>query len=72
MNEVNIFSGNTYFTSDTTKIRNDGAVFVRAGDMWLGPNGEVIQQEGRIARNLNTGTPSNAGDPFGESNALDL
>ena len=72
MIEVNIFSGNTYTTSDTTKIRDDGVVFVRSGDMWFGPEGQVIQQEGQIARSINNGIPSNAGDPFGVGNALDL
>ena len=72
MIEVNIFSGHTYITDETRKIRNDGTVFVRQGDMWFGPNGQVIQQEGPIARNLNTGSPSTAGDPFGEHNALDV
>lgn len=72
MIEVNIFSGHTYVATDTTKTREDGQVFVRSGDMWFGPDGQVIQQAGPILWNLNTGTNSTAGDPFGEHNALDV
>lgn len=72
MIEVNIFSGHTYTESGQTKIRDDGATFVRSGNMWLGPKGEVIQQAGNITRNLNNGIQSNFGDPFGDDDAMDL
>lgn len=72
MIEVNIFSGHTYMESGQTKIRDDGALFTRSGNMWLGPQGQVIQQVGNITRNLNTGVQSHFGDPFGDDDALDL
>lgn len=65
MLEVNQFTGNTYNTFDTVKIRQDGQAFIRQGDVWFGPDGQVIQQESNVTRSLNTGIPSVAGDPFG-------
>lgn len=66
MFEFNLFSGNSYNTTETTKIRDDGVVFIKQGNNWIGDNGQIIREDEDGFCNLNTGTSSSFGDPFGE------
>ena len=70
MFSLNIFSGNTYTETEHTKIRQDGEVFNKCGDMWFGQNGQVIRDDGDKQINLTTGIMSTFGDPFGDNDAL--
>lgn len=67
---LNIFSGNTYTGNDNLRIRQDGEVFNKCGDMWVGQHGQLIRDDGDIQINLKTGTMSTFGDPFGDNDAL--
>lgn len=68
--KLNIFSGNTYTGNDNLRIRQDGEVFNKCGDMWVGQHGQLIRDDGQTQMNLKTGTMSTFGDPFGDNDAL--
>jgi flagellar basal body rod protein FlgG len=69
MFNLNIFSGNTYTGTDTFKVRQDGEVFTKCGDTWIGQNGQIIRDDGDKQINLTTGIMSTFGDPFGDDDA---
>lgn len=68
MFETNPFSAKTYTNTDSVKIANDGAVFVKVGIDWIAPNGDYIQQTNNGLLNLRTAINEAYGDPFGDSN----
>lgn len=63
---TNIFSGRTYTEMGNTIIDEDGKNFVKVGSTWIGDQGEYIQRQGQHLVNLETGTSTAWGDPFGE------
>jgi flagellar basal body rod protein FlgG len=67
--KLNIFSGNTYTGNDDLRIRQDGEVFNKCGDMWLGQNGQMIRDDDGTLTNLKNGVMSTFGDPFGDDDA---
>jgi hypothetical protein len=68
MFEINIFSGKVYRTEGNIKVAQDGTTFVKAGNDWIGPNGDFIQQTGNGLQNSRTNVNETFGDPFGDNN----
>ena len=66
MFKFNWFSGNTYFGSENVKLSSTGETFFKLGNLWVGDNNKTILDTGKTQMNLNTGTMSTFGDPFGE------
>ena len=63
---TNLFSGKTYTETGNTIIAEDGKSFTKVGSTWIGDQGEYIQRQGQHLVNLDTGTSTAWGDPFGE------
>jgi hypothetical protein len=63
---TNLFSGKTYTETGNTIIAEDGKSFTKVGSTWIGDQGEYIQRQGQHLVNLETGTSTAWGDPFGE------
>jgi len=66
MIEVNKFSGNVYTQLGGIKQSNDGEIFMKCGNSWVGSNGQVIQVRDNDLFNVHTGVSSTFGDPFKE------
>jgi hypothetical protein len=66
MIKVDIFSGRVYTETENFKQASTGETFIKSGDLWIGEDGELIQQRGNDLLNLHTGISSNFGDPFKE------
>jgi hypothetical protein len=66
MIEVNKFSGNVYTQLGGIKQSNDGEIFMKCGNSWVGSNGQVIQVRNNDLFNVQTGVSSTFGDPFKE------
>jgi hypothetical protein len=66
MFKFNIFSGHTYYETETMKVSDNGNIFTKLGNLWVGNNGETVQQFGSKFWNNETGVMSSWGDPFGE------
>jgi len=62
---TNLFSGITYFTSDSFKASPDHT-YVKAGDTWISDKGQVIIEQDDGYLNMHTGVHSTWGDPFEE------
>ena len=63
---TNLFSGKTYTEMSNTIFAEDGKSFTKVGSTWIGDQGEYIQRQGQHLVNLETGTSTAWGDPFGE------
>jgi hypothetical protein len=68
MFDINIFSGKVYRTEGNIKVAQDGTTFVKAGNDWIAPNGDFIQQMSHGLQNSRTAVNEAYGDPFGDSN----
>lgn len=66
MFRTDIFSGKTYFETKNYKTSDDGTLFTRMGNTWLGSNGQQIEKVGDQLVNTKTGVMSSWGDPFKE------
>jgi hypothetical protein len=66
MFKFNIFSGSTYYETETMKVSDSGNTFTKMGSTWVGSNGETIQEFGGQLLNTQTGVMSSWGDPFKE------
>ena len=64
MFKINIFSGHTYYETESMKVSDNGNTFTRLGNTWVGNNGETIQQFDNQLMNTQTGVMSSWGDPF--------
>ena len=64
MFKTNIFSGRTYYETESMKVSDNGNTFTKLGSTWVGNNGETIQQFGNQLLNTQTGVMSSWGDPF--------
>jgi hypothetical protein len=67
MIKVDIFSGRVYTETDSFKQSSNGDTFIKFGDMWIGEQGEMIQQRSNDLFNIGTGISSTFGDPFKET-----
>jgi hypothetical protein len=65
---IDLFSGKVYTKTDSMLINQEGNVFVKSGDNYIGSDGTLITQFGSTLFNTKTGTSSNFGDPFLEDN----
>lgn len=61
---TNLFSGKLYTRMGNTIVDEDGNLFTKTGDQWIGRGDEIIQRQGTDLMNLKTGMRSNFGDPF--------
>jgi len=66
MIEINKYSGITYVTTGNVKQSNDGAEFIKCGNMWIDDHGHMVEESQDEFRSLTTGISSNFGDPFAE------
>jgi hypothetical protein len=66
MIETNKYSGITYVTTGNVKQSNDGAEFIKCGNMWIDDHGHMVEESQEEFRSLTTGISSNFGDPFAE------
>jgi len=66
MIEINKYSGITYVTTGNVKQSNDGAEFIKCGNMWIDDHGHMVEETQDEFRSLTTGISSNFGDPFAE------
>jgi hypothetical protein len=66
MIETNKYSGITYVTTGNVKQSNDGAEFIKCGNMWIDDHGHMVEESQEEFRSLTTGISSNFGDPFVE------
>jgi len=66
MIEINPFSGNIYIETGNMKQSNEGPVFMKCGNSWVGGDGQIIQIREDDLLNITTGISSNFGDPFKE------
>jgi len=64
MFKTNLFSGETYWETETTKTSTSGTVYTKSGQTWLGTNGDQVHQVGGQLMNEQTGVMSSWGDPF--------
>lgn len=62
---TNLFSGITYFTSDSFKASTEHT-YVKSGDTWISDQGQVIIEQDDGYLNMHTGVHSTWGDPFEE------
>lgn len=67
MFKINIFSGRTYYETESMKVSDNGNTFTKMGSTWVGNNGQVIQEFNSQLLNTETGVMSSWGDPFKES-----
>ncbi len=61
---TNMFSGRVYTETKRTLTTQEGDLFIKSGDDWIGGNGEFIQKQGNDLVNIETGVRSSFGDPF--------
>jgi hypothetical protein len=64
MFKFNIFSGRTYYETESMKVSDNGNTFTKLGNLWLGNNGETVHKLGSQWFNPQTSVMSSWGDPF--------